>query len=322
MATLLKTRTTVTNDSGGGIDGTIGDAAWVTNLENEIDDFGASLARHVCQGRITLTTALPVTTADVLAATTIRYALYAGNHIALYTGSKWAVYTFAELSLALGSDTADNNYDLFAYNSGGTVTLERLAWTNDSTRATALTTQDGVLVKTGDTTRRYLGTYRTTGVAGQTEDSLAKRFVWNYYHRVPRVLQRNETTATWTYTTATIRQANASALNQVELVIGVAEGAVRLHLTQTIANTNTGVAVVSGIGDNVTTVMITTSNYQFATTAIANGAIGLHSDLYKVPAIGYNRYTWLEYSAATGTTTWYGVVAGSVQSGLSGVIHG
>jgi hypothetical protein len=53
-------------------------------------------------------------------------------------------------------------YDVFLYDSGGTPTLEILAWTGNTTRATALTTQDGVLVKSGDASRRSLGTVRPT----------------------------------------------------------------------------------------------------------------------------------------------------------------
>src|SRR5688572_4720973 len=140
----------------------------------------------LCCGRMTLTTGLPVTTADVTGASTVYFTPFRGNLIAVHDGDHWQVLSFAELSLALGSDAANTNYDLFAYYSSGAVALERVAWTNATTRATALTTLDGVPVKSSDTTRRYLGTYRTTATVGQTEDSVGKRFVWNYYHRVRR----------------------------------------------------------------------------------------------------------------------------------------
>ena len=47
-----------------------------------------------------------------------------------------------------------------------------------TTRATALVYQDGILVRTGATTRRYLGTVRTDG-STQFEDTATQRFVWN-----------------------------------------------------------------------------------------------------------------------------------------------
>ena len=115
----------------------------------------------ICGGRLTLTSGTPVTTADVTGAGTLYYTPYVNGQIALYDGSStWTVYTFTERSLAL-TVTSGKNYDVFAYNNSGTVTLElSAAWTNDTTRADALTTQNGVTVKSGATTRRWLGTIR------------------------------------------------------------------------------------------------------------------------------------------------------------------
>jgi len=73
-------------------------------------------------------------------------------------------------------------------------------------------------VKSSATTRRYVGTIRTTDSA-TTEDSAAKRFVWNYYNRVQRFLTRDYT-GDWTYDTATWRQTNADSANQLEFVVG------------------------------------------------------------------------------------------------------
>lgn len=166
-------------------------------------------ALNMCEFRMTLTTALPVTTADVTAATTVFVAPYKGNRIALYDGTNWVMRSSAQMSIAVPATTS-TMYDLFCFDNSGTATLEALAWTNDTTRATALVTQDGVLCKTGALTRRYLGSFRTTTVSGQTEDSLAKRFVWNYYNRIVRPMRVIETTDNWNYTTSTIRQANNS----------------------------------------------------------------------------------------------------------------
>jgi hypothetical protein len=52
-------------------------------------------------GRLTLTSGVPVMTADVAAATTIYYTPYAGNSIPIYNGTVFVPYAFAELSLAL-----------------------------------------------------------------------------------------------------------------------------------------------------------------------------------------------------------------------------
>lgn len=150
----------------------------------------------ICNGRLTLTTATPVTTSNVSAAGTLYFTPYGGNKISLYDGTRWKVYTFTERSLSL-SLTSGSVYDVWLYDNAGTLTLETLVWTNSTTRATALTTQDGVLVKTGATTRRYLGTILASGT-DTTEDSDSKRYVWNYYNRVPYKDFRKDTTDSWT----------------------------------------------------------------------------------------------------------------------------
>jgi len=215
----------------------------------------ATTSKAIAQGRITLTTGVPVTTSDVTAATTIYFTPFNGNEIVLYSGSAWALLTFSEVSLAVPG-TTDTLYDLWAYNNGGAVALEALAWTNDTTRATALATQDGVLVKSGAATRRYLGSFRTTGVNGQTEDSAAKRYIWNYTHRRPRSLRVLESTNSWAYTTATMRQARGSTANQVDVVVGVADALVDLRVGVICVNSagsDTGQTVA--IGEDSTSAM-------------------------------------------------------------------
>jgi hypothetical protein len=278
----------------------------------------------VC-GRLTLTTALPVTTADVTAAVTLFYALYAGNRIALYTGSAWVLSTIAQLSIAVPATTSQM-YDVFVDYNSGTPALSVTAWTNDTTRATALTTQDGVLVLTGSTGKRYVGSFRTTTVAGQTEDSATKRFVYNYYNRVRRPLSKTDTTANWSYSLATIRQARATATNQVEIVNGVAEDVIAINATVQTTNSTNRANVLVTIGEN-------------STTAGATGVVGgtnragvdgsnsvyatLVAQLVKVPPVGYSYYAWLEASEAAGTEVWYGaaLLTGGAASGLSGWVN-
>jgi hypothetical protein len=272
---------------------------------------------------MTLTTALPVTTADVTAATTVYFTPYKGNRCALYDGaSTWNISSFSELSISLGSDAADTNYDLFLYLSSGTPTLARVAWTNATTRATALTTVSGVLVLSSDTTKRYVGTYRTTATIGQTEDTLLKRFVWNYYNRVWRSLRVADTTNSWTYTLAAFQQANASAANQVAVVVGVAEALVDLRAVHS-ASSSVGLNVVStSIGDNSTTTPATGVLMNFAGVGSAFST-NVSADLRTYPSIGYHYYAWLESSEASGTTTWYGDAASTVaQNGMVGSIEG
>jgi hypothetical protein len=136
-------------------------------------------------GRLTLTSGTPVTTSDVTAATSIYYTPYVSNVIALWNGARWQPVEFSEYTLALGTISNATPYDVFAYLNAGAFACELLAWTNDTTRATAITIQDGRYCKSGAKDRLYLGTFYTTATT-TTEDSLANRYLWNMYNRVSR----------------------------------------------------------------------------------------------------------------------------------------
>ena len=280
--------------------------------------------KSLCQGRLTLTTALPVTTADVTAATTLYWALYGGNQVALYTGAAWTVVEVAQLSIAVPATTA-TMYDVFIDYNAGTPALAVTAWTNDTTRATALTLQDGVLVQTGNLDWRYVGSFRTTGVSGQTEDSLAKRYVWNYYHRQPRALRVTEATDSWTYHVETYRQANANTANQVDVVVGVAEVPIALTLLGISSNDNANVGRYVAIGEDSTSAAVSGQLLsRFGPSLAAATTVSHTTFLHLYPAIGRHFYAWLEWSEATATTTWRGDAGAPTlsQAGISGVIDG
>lgn len=276
------------------------------------------------QGRCTLTSAVPVTVSDVTAATTLYYALYGGNNITLYDGSaQWVDGTFAQLSIAVPA-TTNTMYDVFVDYTAGVPALEVVAWTNDTTRATPLALQDGVYVQTSDTDSLYVCSFRTTGVAGQTEDSFASRFVWNYYNRQGRAMRRLEPTDTWTYTTATFRQANGSTANQLAFVIGVAEVLLEAEVLVNASNDGAGRDLVVGIGLDSTTAIATGSLVARVPTYIAGYRQTLHAILRTFPSAGYHYAAWLEYSDAAGITTWVGDggLPLLIQSGITGSIEG
>ena len=281
--------------------------------------------RLACDYRITLTSGTPVTTADVNGATAVLVTPYKGRSCALYNGTDWVVLTFTETSLSLGTDAANTNYDLFAYNSGGVLTLERLAWTSFAARETGLTYQNGIPVRSGAATRRYLGTYRTTNTIGQTEDSAINRLVWNYDHRVPRLLRATEGTNSWTYTTATYREANATT-NRVAFVIGLAESLVAAEYVARVSNTGVqangvpvGIQIQVAIGDGGIVPGDTGIGLGQATPA-NNMIIDARATLSQYAAVGYHTWLALERSAASGTTTWYGDNGDAtiLQSGIFG----
>lgn len=176
------------------------------------------------EGRLTLETGVPVSTSGQEAKTTLYYTPYIGETIALYDGSSaWTLITFAELSLDASGYDADSNYDIFCYNNSGTATLEGVKWTDAATRATALTRQDGVLVKTGATTRRFIGTVRTLSDTNLYDQDNA-RLIWNMYNRVPRRLfVENPASAAHNYNGAARPWNNSLTNNILFFVIGQAQ---------------------------------------------------------------------------------------------------
>lgn len=280
----------------------------------------------MCNGRLTLESGVPISTSDQTGKTTIYWTPYKGAQIALYSGSVWEVLSFSETSIALGTLTSGKNYDVFAYNNSGTLALEfSSAWTSDTARADALTLQDGVYVKSGATTRRYLGTFRTTSTT-ETEDSGGgsttqvggKRFVWNYYNRVPRNISVKDTASTWSYATGTWRQANSAAGNKVEVVVGISENAVDLTLTVGLASISVSArAAQSGIGLDSTSAappkLFGMGFFNYST----GGGQTITSTYRETLSAGYHYLTWMEYGS-DGTCTWYGSSFG--QSGMNGVV--
>lgn len=249
------------------------------------------------QGRLTLTTAVPVTTSDVTAATTLYFTPYKGNLIGTYSGSVWSINAFTEQSITLASLTAALPYDVFIVDS--TLALELLPWTNGTTRATALVMQDGILCKTGALTRRYLGTI-CIAATGQCEDSLLKRLVWNYYNRTLRKLKVVDTTDSWVYSTNTWRSWNNSAANRVQMVIGVSEDAVDLFFGGLLSN-GSGNSMNIGIGLDSTSV----NSADILPSAGSAGA-GAHARYVGYPGVGSHFLQLLEIASAAGTGTFFG----------------
>jgi hypothetical protein len=260
---------------------------------------------------------------DVTGATTLYYTPYLSGTIWLYNGSTtWTPYNTAEISLALGTLTANLPYDVFANYTGSAVALSLVAWTNTTTRATALVRQNGMLVQSGATQYLYVGTIYTTATT-TTEDSKLNRFVWNAYNQVPRYLYVEDTTASWTYSSTTFREARGSTSNNFSYVTG--DGSTVLDATvQCGVNNPSGFGVVVGIGINSTS-----SN----SALLLGGTTGSSTILpamahYKgYPGLGYNNIVWLESAHNGGTPTFYGTGqdygdsdAAQGQSGMIGQI--
>jgi len=186
-----------------------------------------------CEGRLTLESGVAVSTTDQTAKTTVYFTPYRGTNISLYDSGDWDIFTFSELSLSISGYTADTNFDIFIYNNSGTLTLQSVAWTDDTNRATDIITLNGVYVLSGATTRRYLGTIRTTSSTGQCEDSEDRRFVWSYYNQVKKYQQAKlNMPGGHSYATQTYRPVSNSTTvgeTRYEFVVGLDTYATTSH---------------------------------------------------------------------------------------------
>lgn len=274
-------------------------------------------------GRLTLTTGVPVTTADVTGATNVYYTPYLHNVITLWDGKVWLAIEFAQVTLALGTLSSGKPYDVFGFMNAGALNTELLAWTNGTTRATAVTLQDGRYCKSGDKTRLYLGTFYTTATTttedsggGTTTQVGGKRFLWNMYNRVRRTATVIDTTDTWAYTTVTVRQANGASGNKVEFVLGMSEDVVTADVRGAAYlgnNVSADARSAPGLNSTTTFVGLWAPGYN---TAGSFGYFPMGGRYSGLPAVGYNYISWNE-SGADNTCTFLGDNNGDSQTGLS-----
>ena len=265
--------------------------------------------------RLSLTSDVPLTTSDVTGATTIYCTPYIGNCIALYVLGGWVKRISKQFSLALGTLTSGKVYDVFCYDNSGVPTLEFLVWTNDTTRATALAYQDGVLVKSGDATRRYMGSFYTTATT-TTEDSKGNRYLWNYYNRAKKYMLRLESAGSWNYTTATWRKANNNTANQLNFLVGVSEDAIQAHLSVICFNSTSGVYSGVGLALDWTSGEPSAPPLSFITSTGATFYLHHTANYESLVSDGRHYIAWVEYCTASGTQSW----DGGTHSGINGSI--
>ena len=262
-----------------------------------------TIGLDICEGRLTLTSGVPVTTSDVTGAGTIYFTPYKGNRVALYDGTAWAIYTFSELSTTTPAGAGPVINDLFVYATGTAVALTKSAnWTNTTTRADSLDTLNGIIVNGSDNTLRYLGT--AAGTPSGCQDSVTQRYLWNYYNRIPRTLVTAiSVTGTWTYNTNSWRMVNGSSLNRFEFVVGYQEDDIDFEAIGAGSNNSANTFAI-GIGLDATD----SNSAQFNLGGGSSAIIPLHACYSSSLTIGYHFVQMIEWGASVGTTTFYGIV--------------
>jgi hypothetical protein len=263
--------------------------------------------------RLSLTNGTAVTTGNVTGTTTLYLNAYNGSTMMLYDGSQqWNRYTLSATISVTRPNTASQTFDVFVYQSAGALTLETVNWSNDTTRATQISLQDGVYVKATDSTHRYVGTARTDS-SKKLNDSTGLRTVWNYNNRVFRELRVLDNTATWNYSTNTWRAGDNTTANQVVVLVGVAEAFMSIVANVRAKNNSGGTAYV-GIAEDATNV----NNADITGETNRNDYNEIQAVLRKNPPLGYHYYQWVENGGGTATTTYQG----NGDAGIFGNIDG
>jgi hypothetical protein len=236
-------------------------------------------------GRLTFQSATPVMTSDSGGPQQIYYAPYVNQFVPIWNGSTLQQYNFCSslsdqvgLEIVLGGSVSwpvSNVFDIFVTLNSGVPVLATVQWTNPGpspppARATALAIFGGMLTNATLATMRinatttisvsanqgtFLGTFysyfagKSNWVYGAAASggSAAQFGLCNYYNKCLFNTIVQDSGAPYTYTSATVRQARASAGNQISYIQSDSERAA-LFSYEAVGSTLAGGALVSAIG--------------------------------------------------------------------------
>lgn len=285
-------------------------------------------------GYLSLVSGVTAFATDQIAKTVVYYTQDKHNFAPLMRGSTRVATYFDEPKLVLtAAHLANTIYDVFLTQRDGKGDLVTgAAWSNSGAGTgdrgagqAKLTREGGLIVNAygvpGLQERQglYVGSILIDASAGQItchkSYGQSRRWgVWNYYNRRPLYLKAGDSTASWAYTTATIRASNNNSANSLVIFAGLADESFDIQFHQKIAAGNAGSsAVTSGanaIGLNSTTAAsgmsgkVGVSNSAAVTTIVHGTGV---ARLVLPPALGASNVHALEVAVdATGTMSWFG----------------
>lgn len=284
--------------------------------------------------RLSLQTGEP-TPNSVTGASNLYLTPYNGDIISIYNATHIERHRRdSQLNITLSGLTSGKLYDVFAYVNSGIFQFDLgTAWTNNTTRALALTDKQGRLKvnnasfttlinghSVGQYAGTYLGTIRASGTT-TTEDEPTKRFVWNRYNKVPRQLKKTDTTASWNYTTATWREVNGTPGNKLEYIVGLSDDS-QIDITHHgLAISSSGASLGIGIGLDWSSGAPTTPYHcQIGGGGVAFNRLPGSVRYFEPGTIGYHYLQMLEIGGANGTFLGSGSATGNGGSMLGWIM--
>lgn len=287
------------------------------------------------QGRLSLVSGVPVQLSDQTAKTSIFYTPYVGSMLPILSGSNFIAGRFSELTLTLNASAhlSGSVYDIFAFLNSGVATLgSGPAWSTTASRGTgAGTTQisqtqglqvntNSITLKNGTTTYAgigigqaiYLGTFYATangqtgaafkpsGAAGGSANIIG---LWNAYNRVKTNVLERDSTASWTYATASWRAMDGNTNNSISILDGLAQTPVKAYIQNSVFSSTAGNTTQVGINLNSTSAAPNIKGVVASPTATAaNNFLTQYASESFYPSLGFNVYTAMEIGGgATGT---------------------
>ena len=229
----------------------------------------------------------------------IYYLPYTSNVVAVYDGTKWVMRTFSSINIT--SFVSDTVYDIFLYDNSGTLAAEKLDWASNTARATALAYQDGVLVKSGDATRRWVGTVYSNFLGVSAKEI----GIWNMYNQILRPMTVSNTTS-HTYNGTSWRLWNNSITdNRLRFVVGLAGQDLRPGIISDVTNGASSFGAVSVGYDSTTVPNGTTNLLGVASAQHVSGAVGT-----QIAELGVHTFNGLEICTSANNSTFTSIRLG------------
>jgi hypothetical protein len=263
---------------------------------------------------------------------TVYLAPVTGDQIGLYDIAlgTWRLFTPAALSYTLAGRTAGLPFDLFAYQVAGVVSLEAVNWTQPTpgVRATGIVKQNGIWVKSGDVSRRYLGTVRprsATTYRVQRFNAVSTGSVgidyFNENLRKQTAIQLTDTVANQAYSSTVWRQWAASANAQIDTITGLPGDPVSITAMASANTSNTTTTIsfpLIGIGiNNATPVGARTMEGISRVASAPFDMATISASLAVNSTLGVTAYWWLQYGS--GNVEFFGI-NGPAQSGMMALV--
>jgi hypothetical protein len=292
------------------------------------------------QLRLTLASGTPVMGTSVPGATLVIVTPYVGNLMPIYDGTNMVPTAFSEVQQATTDATkspaavgASQVFDIFCWVDAGTNRCTRgPAWTNSTARGYTLVRVNGILLNNSSITNgpaasrgTWVGTIASNAsstidyiLGGSGSGGVAAVLnVFNFYNRVTVAPQVIDTHASYNYSSATVRQADNSASNQISYVIGAAEDAI----SASYSNQCSTVATISancqfGIGTDATSSFAGPPFFGYQNNGATASQMGGGVSYQFMPSLGVHTISANEASDGSHANTFNASSSGTLTASL------